>query len=294
MEEITYKKSLFGLSQLEALEKGKAHRQRLIQLVTRISTSNVGEKYPHHYIFSPPGLGKTFTVMNHLKNTGVRFIQVSGNVSMFAFGIQLAVINYYNPSHEKVVIFLDDCDEIFKTDANCNTMKNVLDGNRQFTYEKSLASQWKNLSDIQKEAIQYFREDGTMGFKVPTDNMVFVFASNFKLPVDDDVKTSRDHGQARSGLLAHKNAIRSRCHVADFDINWQEHWGWIADVALNTNCLDHYGIDPDDIQIILDFMWNHWYHLTERSIRTIEKMADMMRDYPDKYKLFWEIDYLKN
>jgi len=292
--ETTTRMSLFGHSQLEALEKGKTHRQRLIQLVTRISLSSEGEKYPHNYIFSPPGLGKTFTVMNHLKDSGVRFIQVSGNVSMFAFGIQLAVINYYNPSREKVVIFVDDCDEIFKTDANCNTMKNVLDGNREFTYEKSLASQWKNLPDIQKEAIRHFRKDGTMGFVVPTANLVFVFASNFKLPVDDEVRVSREKGQARSTLLAHKNAIRSRCRVADFDINWQEHWGWIADVALNTNCLDHYGLDSDVKQIILDFMWNHWYHLTERSIRTIEKMADVMRDYPDKYKLFWEIDYLIN
>jgi hypothetical protein len=133
-----------------------------------------------------------------------------------------------------------------------------------------------------------------MGFTVPTSNFIFVFASNFKLPFDDDVKSARDKGQARSTLLAHKNAIRSRCRVADFDLNWQVHWGWIADVALNTNCLDNYGIAPLDRQLILDFMWNNWYKLTERSIRTIEKMADVMRENPDNYIRFWEIDFLIN
>jgi hypothetical protein len=285
---------LLGISQKEALEKGKLNRQRLRQLVENISIVKEGNKYPHTYFFSPPGLGKTFAVKNHLISSNTKFIQVSGNVSMFAFGIQLAVINYLNPLKESIVIFVDDCDEIFKTEVNCNTMKNVLDGDRVFTYEKSLSSQWSNLSSIQQEAILNFQGEGKMGFSVPTDNMIFVFTSNFKLPIDDDVRIAREKGQSKSVILAHKNAIRSRCRVADFDLSWKEHWGWIADVILYTNCLNNWNMSVSEKLVMLDFLWNNWDRLTERSIRLIEKMAVAMREQPESYKVIWELDYLKN
>lgn len=283
-----------GMNQLDALQKGKAHRQRLKQLVEKISLVKEGDKYPHLYFFSPPGLGKTFTVLNHLKDSGIRYVQVSGNVSMFAFGIQLAVINYLNPNMEPFVIFVDDCDEILKNEQNCNTMKNVLDGSKVFTYEKSLSSQRNNLTDVQQDAIDYYQEEGKMGFTVPTNNLIFVFTSNFKLPLDDQVQEAREKGLSKSVLLSHRNAIRSRCRVADFDLGWAEQWGWIADVVKNTNCLAHYHVSAQEKQIILDFLWYNWDSLTERSIRLVEKMADTMKEYPGDYRLLWELDYLKN
>jgi hypothetical protein len=294
MKKQQFSPNLLGISQREAFEMGKLHRKRLTQLVENITLAKDGDKYRHTYFFSPPGLGKTFTVKNHLIGSNTKFIQVSGNVSMFAFGIQLAVINYLNPMKESIVIFVDDCDEIFKTEVNCNTMKNVLDGDNVFTYEKSLSSQWSNLTSVQQEAILNFQGDGKMGFSVPTDNMVFIFTSNFKLPVDDDVRIAREKGQSKCVILAHKNAIRSRCRVGDFDLNWKEHWGWIADVILNTVCLDYWKISVGEKLTMLDFLWHNWDRLTERSIRLIEKMAVAMREYPESFRVIWEIDYLKN
>jgi hypothetical protein len=238
-------------------------------------------------------MGKTFNVLNHLKGSGLRYVQISGNVSMFAFGIQLAVINYNNPDNEPIIVYVDDCDEILRTETACNTMKNVLDGLKTFVYEKSLASQWKNLSPLQQEAILHFQEDGTMGYKVPCDNMVFVFTSNLKLPVDDDVDMARRKNQSKLLLVTNRNAIRSRCRVIDFDLTWKEQWGWIADVVENTDCLDEKNVFNWEKQTILEFMWNNWDNLTERSIRLVQKMTDTMRDYPDTYKVIWEIDFLK-
>ena len=198
MEGNNFNPNMLGIKQREALEKGKLHRERMGQLVQKISMTKEGDKYPHTYFFSPPGLGKTYAVKNHLNDSAIRHIKVSGNVSMFAFGIQLAVISYMNPQKESIVIYVDDCDEIFKTEANCNTMKEVLDGNRVFTYEKSLSSQWKNLTDIQHEAIKYYQGEGKMGFQVPTDNMIFVFTSTISvvifirpllLPIDSEALT---------------------------------------------------------------------------------------------------------
>jgi hypothetical protein len=213
---------------------------------------------------------------------------------VFAFGIQLAVINFLNPEMDLVIIHVDDCDEIFKNEQNCNTLKKILDTDKQFVYEKSLASQWSNLSDVQRMAIEHFGQEGKMGFVVPTHNMRFIFTSNFQLPFDDEVAEARKKSKSKAILLAHKNAIRSRCKVGDFELSQAEHWGWIADAVINTSTINDELIDEELKIIILDFLWYNWSHMKERSIRVVEKMFVTMKQFPDSYKMVWEIDYLKN
>lgn len=288
---INKKRNLFSLTKEESLVRGTNKRERMIGLIENLTKFNQKEKFPHLYIYSPPGLGKTHTVNQFLKESELPYFVISGNTSMFAFGIQLAVINYQNTERTNILIYVDDCDEIFKNEQNCNTMKNVLDGEKRFVYEKSLASQWSSLGQLQKEAIQHHSEEGKMGFTIPTDNLRFVFTSNFSLPIDDDVRLARQKGGYKSVLMAHRNAIRSRCKVADFDLTPQEHWGWIADVTLRPEFLPEIPISKKNI--ILEFLWDNWSQLNERSIRSIEKMANLMKYYPEGYENLWEMDYLK-
>jgi hypothetical protein len=93
--------------------------------------------------------------------------------------------------------------------------------------------------------------------------------------------------------LAHKNAIRSRCMVQDFSLTNAELWGWIADVVLRTDCLKQFDLDQEEKFIMLNFIWDNWEQLTERSIRLIEKMAILKKEYPDSFQSVWEIDFLK-
>jgi len=283
----------FSLKQMEALEKGRRKRERMMLLVSNITELHQHEKYSNLYIYSPPGLGKTFTVNKFLENSDIIHFPVSGNTSMFAFGIQLAVINYENIERLPVIIHVDDCDEIFKNDQNCNTMKKVLDAEQRFIYEKSLSSQWGNMSELQRDAIKHFSEEGKFGFNVPTDNMRFIFTSNFQLPMDDEVAEARKKSKSKAILLSHRNAIRSRCKVGDFDLTKEEHWGWISDVVLSDGFLRAEEISDKEKETILNFLWNNWLFLKERSIRLIEKMIIAMRQFPETYKRVWEIDYLK-
>lgn len=280
----------FSRTQLQAIDNGAAKRKRLKALAEKASNASVDSKFPHTYIFSPPGLGKTFTVSKAVEMAGIENYVISGNQSMFAFGIQLAVINRFTPKDKSVVIIVDDCDEILKNAQNINIMKNVLSGNKVYSYEKSLQSQWSNLSDVQKEAIEFHSDDSKMGFSVPTNRFIFIFTSNFKLPNDDEVKNARDKQQAKAVILGHLNAIKSRCKPADFELDDTETWGWIADCILNEDCID---IPYEDKIILLDWMYYNWNNMNERSIRTAEKMAESMIDDPTGYKDDWEIDYLK-
>ena len=93
--------------------------------------------------------------------------------------------------------------------------------------------------------------------------------------------------------MAHKNAIRSRCMVQDFSLSNSELWGWISDVVLNTDCLIQFELTEIEKYTILDFLWDNWELLTERSIRLIEKMAIIKKEYTDNYQTVWEIDFLK-
>lgn len=280
----------FSRTQLQAIENGSAKRKRLKKLAEKAAYSSIDASYPHTYIYSPPGLGKTFTVNKSLEEAGIEHYTISGNISMFSFGIQLAVINHVIPKDEVVVIVVDDCDEILKNAQNINIMKNVLSGNRVYSYEKSLQSQWNNLSELQQEAISAHSDDSRMGFEVPTDRFIFIFTSNFKLATDDEVKIARDKGLQKAVILGHLNAIRSRCKPADFELDDSEQWGWIADTILNEDCID---VSNEDKIILLDWMYNNWDDMNERSIRTAEKMAEAMIDDPTGYRDDWEIDYLK-
>ena len=285
--------NVFGMTKNEALEKGRQNRTRFLQVVEKLPQIRNEDKYPHKFVFGFPGIGKSYEITNHLNESGTRYLMVTGNVSMFAFGVSLAVINFSNPSQERLIVFCDDVDTLVSTEASCNQLKSALHGPRMFTYEKSLQSQWSNLSDLQREAIRYHQEDGKMGFQVPTASMSFLLVSNIQLPTDDEVRLAREKSKGKASLLAHKNAIRSRCMVQDFSLTNAELWGWIADVILNTECLNQFNMTDEEKLIILNFLWDNWESLTERSIRLIEKMAIIKNEYPDSYEIVWGIDFLK-
>lgn len=283
----------FSTKQKQAIENGANKRRRLKKVAQKAASPGVKLAFPHTYIFSPPGLGKTRTVNDAVKHTGIAYHEISGNISMFAFGVSLAVINYLDKTSGQIVINVDDCDEILKNETNCNIMKNVLAGSKTYRYEKSLQSQLKNMSDCQQEAIAAHASPDKMGFEVACDRFIFIFTSNFKLPSDDDVKDARERGLQKSVLMGHRNAIRSRCQTNDFDLDWEEQWGWIADVVLNEGCLDSKLDTEEEKMLLLDWMYNNWDAMTERSIRTAEKMADIMLEDPTGYRDTWEIDFLK-
>ena len=234
--------NLFGMTKNEALEKGRQNRTRFLQVVEKLPQIRNEDKYPHKFVFGFPGIGKSYEITKHLNEAKANYLMVTGNVSMFAFGVQLAVINFLNQDQERLIVFCDDVDTLVSTEASCNQLKSALHGPRVFTYEKSLQSQWGNLSDLQREAIKFHQEEGKMGFQVPTSKMSFLLVSNIQLPTDDEVRLAREKGKGKASLLAHKNAIRSRCMVQDFSLTNAELWGWIADVILNTDCLSQFNM----------------------------------------------------
>lgn len=274
-----------------AIIDGSLKRKALKLRAKQAASKSIESEYPHTYISSPPGLGKTFEVTRALKDAGIPHITISGNQSLFAFGISLAVLAYKNRKNGKVVIVVDDCDEILKDAQNINIMKNVLSGLKEFKYNVSLRNTLNSLTDIQREAVESFTNDESLGYTVPTDKFVFIFTSNITLPTDTEVKEARKKSKTGRGvnILSHLNAIRSRCTVIDFQMTDDEHWGWIADCTLNENVIK---ANEKQKLTVLNWMHANWDKMSERSIRTIQKMFQTMKEQPNDYLDYWEIDYI--
>lgn len=273
---------------LLAIEEGKTQRKRLVNCVDRAINSELGIAYPHTYIYSPPGLGKTYMVNKYLKEKDINYYEISGALSMYVFGINLATIKFRHPE-EKVVIVVDDCDALFKNDESINIMKNVLAGNKCYTYQKNITSQMNQLTEFQSNAVSSFLIGDQIGFRVPTDNFVFIFTSNFKLPTDLEAFGANSN-RAVSNRKLHLNAIRSRCNTVDFELNKIQHFGWIGDVVLN----DFNELNSNHKEEILIWLWMNWDRLNERSIRTIEKMMQIIDLNQGEYQSLWSIDFLNN
>jgi len=279
----------FSRTQKQFIDNGAAKRNRLQRLARKAANLSINSDTRHMYIYSPAGLGKTHSVKQAMTESGIPHYEISGSQSMFAFGIGLATIQFLNQGAQKIVMVVDDCDEILKNSTNVNIMKNVLAGANKYSYEKSLQNQMSGLTDIQVAALDHFSSPEKMGFEVPTHNMVFVFTSNFKLPTDDAWEVEKQKGSNKAIMYGHLNAIRSRCHTSDFELESNEKWGWIADCVLNEDVVN---LTDEDKIILLDWMFNNWDRLRERSIRTVQKMSETMIEDPTGYRDDWEIDYL--
>lgn len=276
--------------QKSAIEAGKIKRNRLIRATKQAaSQANFDEKPIHYYIYGPSGIGKTFQTEKAVKETGVITHTISGNVSMMALGINLAVIKYMNPNN-KVVIIIDDCDEILKDTANINQFKGILDKN-QYSYNKRFhINSVGEEGTLEHAAVLECMQEGRQGFTVDTSNFTFVITSNIKLAYDDTAEEGDD--SKRAARARHLAAIRGRCETKDLDMTKEEKWGNLAFVTLE----DGSNIDCDEQQkiFILEYIWNNWDNMTETSIRTVEKMARTLKlEGEENIKDAFDADFLK-
>ena len=263
--------------QQAAIQAGKSQRKHLIFATKQAAVSTEHEQPEHYYIFGPSGIGKTYWAEKAVEDYDVISRTVSGNVSMFAFAIQLAVIKYLYPE-KKVVIIIDDCDEILKDAKTINQMKELL-GKNVLSYNKRFhINSVGEEGSLEHSAVASFMREGVLGFSVPTDNFTFLITSNIQLPYDSTAEelTEKNGGidTSKSIRARHLAAIRSRVYPVDLNMTWEEKWGNLAYVMLEDNLCE--SCTEEDKLTILHYMWDNWNNMKETSIRTAEKMSRML------------------
>lgn len=273
---------LFTDELMSYINDGRIQRDRFIALTDEIVQSSTDDNYPHLYIQSQPGLGKTHTIESAFKKHKITFHKISGSLSMFKFGVSLAVIAKDMKKTDMSYIYIDDCNELLKNEENINIMKNVLRDDKTYSYQKNMRNLMGSLDPVETAAVEKFIKPGG-GFVVPTKNFIFIITSNTKLPNTDEVRTMKDR---------HLNAIRDRVNVKDFSMKPTTMWGYITDIILASTIIPK--TVSQEIRVeACQFFYDNWESLNNRSIREVERMLQAYQKHPKNYKMIWETEFKK-
>jgi hypothetical protein len=282
MKSTTKKTNPFIDELMDYIKEGQIQRDRFQVLTEEIIKSSINDNYPHLYIQSPAGLGKTYAIENGFKKNKIPFYKISGSLSMFKFGVKLATIVMTLKKNETAFIYIDDCNELLKNEENINIMKNILRDEKTYSYQKNMRNLMGGLDPLETSAVEKFIKPGG-GFVVPTHNLVFIITSNTKLPNTDEVRTNKDK---------HLNAIRDRVNVKDFSMKPTTMWGYITDIILKSTIISKEV--PQSIRIeACQFFYDNWASLNNRSIREVERMLQAYQKHPKQYKMIWETEFKK-
>jgi hypothetical protein len=250
-----------------------------------------------HYIFSSkPGSSKTFTTNEVANELGIQLIKFEGTQGLFAFCADVATVLLNAPQDDsKIYCLFDDCDSLFEKGDNLNALKGLFDKDRNvLSYRKQLGAQYHSLDDMQKTAIDHFKEEGRSGFAIPTDRFVFITLTNKSFPTTDDIDNASD---SKKEYLKDLGAIRRRIQFKELDFAYGVDWGYAAHILINYKLAEKWmpEITEEQKLEILKFTspTNNWSRLVERNISLFDKMVKDMVRFPENYYDRWISQYIK-
>jgi hypothetical protein len=211
-------------------------------------------------VSGPPGVGKSHGVERVLDR--YQLVETLGGTkqyevvkgAMSALGLYVKLYNY--SSKDSVVVF-DDCDSIFSDELSLNILKAALDS------KKKRMIHW-NTDSIK------LRNEG-----VP-DQFCFegsaIFITNLKFD------------RARGKIREHLAALESRCHYMDLTINTEREKLLRIRQIVSDGMLTEYQFDPTLVDEIVNFVDSNRSKLRELSLRTVVKIADLAKAFPDRWR----------
>ena len=225
-------------------------------------------------VSGPPGVGKSHGVEKVLGKHNLladiagdsklkKYEVVKG--AMSAIGLYCKLYQYAD--RDNVIVF-DDCDSVLLDDLSLNILKAALDS------KKSRRIHWN--TDSYK-----LRNEG-----VP-DSFEFkgsaIFITNIKF---DNVKSKK--------LRDHLEALESRCHYIDLTIDSERDKMLRIKQITKDGMLDEYGLSNDVIDEVVDFIDINKKRLRELSLRTVLKVADLAKAFPDRWESMAENTVMKH
>jgi hypothetical protein len=281
----------FDPNQQAAHIKGKNYRDMFLEYVETFFDDS-----DHHlYVAGQPGVGKTYSVEQISKQyPDTVILNINGDMRTWAFIKMLAVAVYKLPKNMKLVVFIDDKNDIFKANSEYLDMFKIALGKTDRTeYNTSLGAQYHGAEDIEKEAIDYFKslDPDRTGFIIPFNNRVkFIFTMNTPLPNKNELANSGKVGSDAWIKCNNRHAIYTRVQYEDLIMDQETYWGWIADVVWNdpTMCI---GATEEQRYEMLIWLWDNWKAAHETNLRFVEdKLWKTMHKHPTRsaYRSRWE------
>ena len=217
-------------------------------------------------VSGPPGVGKSFGVekvlgkhdlIATLGEKAPRYEVVKG--AMSAIGLYCKLFNFADKDN---VLVFDDCDSVLLDDLSLNILKAALDS------KKSRRIHWNTDSfKLRNEGVP-----DSFEFKGSA-----IFITNIKF---DNVKSKK--------LRDHLEALESRCHYIDLTIDTEREKMLRIKQITGDGMLDEYALGEGVVDEIVDFVDVNKKRLRELSLRTVLKVADLAKAFPDKWEAMAE------
>jgi hypothetical protein len=222
-------------------------------------------------ISGPPGIGKSFGVEQTMREANATKILMGQKADYIVVKGASSALGLYKVLHEyrkegKTVIF-DDCDSVLYDEVSLNLLKAALDSNKVRTLSWRTESRVLAEEDIPNE----FEFEGSI-----------IFLTNLDF---DRTKASK--------IKNHLEAIQSRCHYLDLEVsNVRDQLLRIKQVVRD-GMLREYEFANFQEDIIVNYVVNNAEHLRELSLRTVKKLADIVKMKPNDWEEFAEATLLR-
>ena len=213
-------------------------------------------------VTGPPGVGKSFGVeqvlekyntLSTLGNTAPKYEVVKG--AMSPIGLYSKLYNFANKDN---VLVFDDCDSILLDDLSLNILKAALDS------KKVRRICWNTDSHM-------LRREGVPNAFEFAGSVIFI--TNIKF---DNVKSKK--------LRDHLEALESRCHYIDLTIDTLREKLLRIDQIVKDGMLSSYAFSPEVHAAIVQWIKDHARRLREVSLRTVLKVSDLAKAFPDTWQ----------
>jgi hypothetical protein len=178
---------------------------------------------------------------------------------MSPIGLYVKLFKYADKDN---VLVFDDCDSIFDEPLALNILKAALDS------KKTRTIHWNTDSfKLRNEGVpDSFKFEGSC-----------IFITNLKF---DNVKSKK--------LRDHLAALESRCHYMDLTIDTEHEKMLRIRQVITDGMLDTYSFDDEIKEEIIDFVDINKKRLRELSLRTVLKVADLAKAFPDRWEAMAE------
>ena len=213
-----------------------------------------------------PGVGKSFGVekvlgkhdmIATLSEKAPKYQVVKG--AMSAIGLYCKLFNYADKDN---VLVFDDCDSILQEDLSLNILKAALDS------KKTRRIHWNTDSfKLRNEGVP-----DSFEFKGSA-----IFITNIKF---ENVKSKK--------MRDHLAAIESRCHYIDLTIDSEREKMLRIKQIVGDGMLKAHMLDDETHERVVDFIDINKKNLRELSLRTVLKVADLAKAFPDNWEAMAE------
>jgi DNA-binding NarL/FixJ family response regulator len=208
-----------------------------------------------------PGVGKSFGVEKVLGKHDM-MANIAGDEKLKKYEIvkgAMSAIGLYSKlyefSAEKNILVFDDCDSVLLDDLSLNILKAALDTSKKRTIH------WNTDSRL-------LRSEGVPNSFEFKGGAIFITNINFQ-----NIKSKK--------LQDHLMALESRCHYIDLTIHTEREKMLRIRQIVADGMLAEYEFSPEQVGELIAFVDENKKRLRELSLRTVLKMADLMRSFPN-------------